>query len=59
MKNLISKIKQRIKQKHCCIAHRRNGWSAPGGMCEGHYHNGEAYRQCSKCPYFADRSDKK
>jgi len=59
MKNLISKIKLRIKKKHCFQANKKNGYSTPDGMCEGHYHNGKAFIPCSKCPYFADRSDKK
>ncbi len=55
LKNLFSKIKLHIKKAHCYIAHIRSGWTAPCRKCCGHYHNGEAYRQCSKCPYFSDR----
>lgn len=59
MKHLIAKIKLRIKQMSCYKSHKKVGYAVPGGMCEGHYHNGEAYRQCSVCPYFAKRGDDK
>ena len=57
MIKVLSKIKLRLKQKHCFKAHKRNGYSTPDGMCEDHNHNGEAYRRCSVCPYFAERID--
>lgn len=59
LKNLFLKIKLRINRIRCYTAHKKTGYAVSGEICEGHFHNGEPYICCSKCPYFAGRSEKK